>query len=352
MKGGAFIKKYVYILLLLLLLLLSALFYKQTGIAVNNAINTCLTVIIPSMYGFLIVSTLIVKSDAYVILGRPFGFMSEKLFHVPQNLFSVYLLSSVSGYPVGAKLLSELENKGKITKKQYENMLCYCYSGGFSFIVGTVGARLYSDIRIGLIIFSSITLSNLIIAFFMRKSMGKPVSCKENVKITINSDIIISSIQSAARAIFQMCIIITAFSFLFSIIESCVGERLSSSDSYSRCIIAALFEISRIIDLSGENYSYIPLLCFLLSFGGICVIMQIIGIGEGRVNILKFVLIRLAAAAISSLISLGFVYILFFKSCLPVFAPMQARLTEYSIIPSIFMIIMTILLFLKKDWTK
>ncbi|MCM1479594.1 MAG: hypothetical protein NC085_07800, partial [Muribaculaceae bacterium] len=102
--------------------------------AVLNSVRVCLEVIIPSLYAFMVVSGFVVSSNIYALLSKPFGLVSRYLFRVPEEYFSVFLIGSFGGYPVGARLLSEMTAEGKISKSDAEHMLPYCYLAGPAFI--------------------------------------------------------------------------------------------------------------------------------------------------------------------------------------------------------------------------
>ena len=54
------------------------------GESVENSINRCMTLIIPSMFIFMCITSFITNSGLHRFLGRPLRFISEKLFRIPE----------------------------------------------------------------------------------------------------------------------------------------------------------------------------------------------------------------------------------------------------------------------------
>ena len=86
---------------------------KEVSSAVILSIESCLKIIIPSLFAFMVLSNLIVKSNIYILISKPFSLISRYLFRIPPELFSIFLLSNIGGYPIGAKLLTELTQQEK-----------------------------------------------------------------------------------------------------------------------------------------------------------------------------------------------------------------------------------------------
>ena len=93
------------------------IFSETVGENIRNAILSCLTVIIPSLFAFMVMCDYLIASNLYKLLSRPFGVISRYIFRVEPELFSVILLSSVAGYPIGARLIDGLYRQDKADKK-------------------------------------------------------------------------------------------------------------------------------------------------------------------------------------------------------------------------------------------
>ena len=103
--------------------------YANAAISsIINGITSCLTIIIPALFSFMVLSTFLLESGLYRILSIPFYPLSKYVFRIEPSLFSIFILSQIGGYPIGAKLISELVISGRITKEEADKMLCYCFA--------------------------------------------------------------------------------------------------------------------------------------------------------------------------------------------------------------------------------
>jgi hypothetical protein len=288
------------------------------------AIYNCIEVIIPSMYGLMILSEIFIRTNLY------------KIFPGNSGLFFVSL---IAGYPVAIKLLADLNSKNLIDKNKFDKMSLYCYAGSPTYIAGCVSWQLYENRSLTLLIFLSIMMSNLTIfaiTLFSREpkvykpkvynskvhnsqvynsqvynskvresqvykpkvcnpkdhnsQVRKPKRKKNNRKnIRFSTDIITESVLSAAKALLKICAMLVACSILWQVIGS------------SNYIIAGIYDISNIIYFPKLNYNLLPLITALVSFGGVCVILQLIALTSGKLNLFIFVPVRILAAGVAFL---------------------------------------------------
>ena len=194
-------------------------FVKDVSAAVLNSVRVCLEVMIPSLYAFIVISGFIVSSGLYAVLSKPFGLIARYVFRIPQEYFSVFLIGSVGGYPIGVRLLSDMVKENKMDKDTASHMLAYCYLAGPAFICGIAGVRLFSDARIGMLIFGAIISANIIVAFFTGLSRPVPPKSSVKVKMDMSFDCLLRSISSGAAGMFSICGIIVFFSSIICILD-------------------------------------------------------------------------------------------------------------------------------------
>ena len=60
------------------------------------------------------------------------------LFNVPGEGAFAFLMGLISGYPVGAKIVTDLKDNNLCTTEEAERMLCFTNNSGPLFIIGTV----------------------------------------------------------------------------------------------------------------------------------------------------------------------------------------------------------------------
>lgn len=335
-------------------------FVKDISEAVRNSVKMCLEVMIPSLYAFMVISGFIVSSNLYAVLGKPFGLISRYVFRIPEEYFSVFLISSIGGYPVGAKLLANMYKENKIDCGTAEHMLSYCYLAGPAFICSIAGVKLFSSVRTGMIIFASVLGANIIMGFL--KGLGRKIPSKSQnpVKLDFSTECLIESVYSGAKGMLSICAVIVFFSTIIcilnklDIIQNVAGfltkfTYLDYSDSLAS--VKAFIEISNISLLTAGNFRLIPVTAALLSFGGICVVMQTKGFVSGVLSTKYFYFSRFLSSVISYFLC-KMLIVTWGSEPVYALAAEKVAYRQNSPIPSIFLLIMTILLLLNISMAK
>lgn len=328
------------------------LFYDALVPETAFALEKCLTTIIPSLYGSMIIACLVTESRLHAVIGRIFSLPARYIFKMPPEIFSVFILSNISGYPAGAKLLKNMRDKGEISSDEFDRYCCFCYSAGPAFVSGAAASHLFGSLDTGVIIFLSNLTANIISAFISGTYHAVPEISKEKVKCRCDCTTVINSVNSASYGIMQMCTVIVAFSvFKVMITETgaagALAEFISHFTSLSRenslAAVLSFTEITNISGFSGYSISVVPLMSALFSTGGICVIMQIFSIAEGRINKIRFLIYRLFGA-VSSYAVCTVLYRIFMKNAAVTASSFELYSSENSVIPSVLIIIMSIMM--------
>lgn len=323
----------------------------QISEAISLSIVRCTDIIIPSMFLFMYITSITVSSGLHTFIGRLSGPIPLKLFHLRNDYFGIFLMSLFSGYPAGIKLLCDLYNQEKIDKTDFERLSCFCFAGGPAFIQGTVSGILFPETSAGLLCFISVTLGNIITAFISGLFSDKRTSKSFTAKVQFSTETITQSAISSAKAIFQMSIMIIAFGGIWEIaVLSGLTEKIALLTSHltgidintSAVLISSFFEISSIINLPQNAYHLLPVISALLSFGGVCVLAQIIVISNGLLNIRRFIKARLFSAVMSAIVCRA-ISRFFYLGTANAFSEIKVH-SNTRILPTVFLIIMVYML--------
>lgn len=343
-------------ILIILLMYISTIYAYEISLVVKDSIMVCLECIVPSMYGFMIVSDILVRTNSHQAIGRVFSPLARYVFHLDGKLFSILLISLVAGYPVGAKMIASLERTHSIDIPIAQNMYCYCYSGGLAFVLGTIGKGSEYGLKITLIIYISNVIANLLLAILLNFKNDIPKKDISSIKVSISSNILIDSINSSFRVIVTICTMILAFSIIISLLDSLsisciisnIGSRVfNTSATAMESILRGILEISNVTNLSTTGRYYIPILASMFSFGGVCVILQIVSLSGKSFNLGKFLTSRIFTCGISFVVSKVLCEI-FLKNYTSVGYLYTTKVTENtSVVPSICLIFMSFILLSK-----
>lgn len=116
-------------------------------------IELCANVIVPSLFPFFVVSTLILDFGLARQLGRALSPIMQPLFRLSGICATPFVLGFIGGYPVGARTAIELYESKQCTKTEAEHMLAFCNNCGPAFIFGVVGAGIYGESRYALLLY-------------------------------------------------------------------------------------------------------------------------------------------------------------------------------------------------------
>ena len=124
--------------------------------------------IIPSLFPFFVLSSLVVELGLARYLGRLLEGVMRPLFHVSGACASAFALGFVGGYPVGAKTAISLYEKGMCTRTEAERLLAFCNNSGPAFILGVVGAGTFASSAVGVALYLAHALASVCVGLLFR----------------------------------------------------------------------------------------------------------------------------------------------------------------------------------------
>lgn len=256
--------------------------------AVVESLKTCAYTIIPSLFAMTVLSTAVSQSG-----------IVRSLFsnsNISADIFTAFILGNIGGYPIGAKLLAISVEDGRISKEEAAKSLGFCFGSGPAFAAGIAGTAIFGDIRFGIaaLIANIAANATLYIRYLI---FNKP--CKGNHSVTdkigFSSSLMVESVSSATSAMITISSMIVFFSAIRALLE-CAVPQISSAK-----YLPAILEISNISHLNSCKGISLATVSMLLSFGGLCVNMQIIAMAGGKFSMKNFYLSRIAAVLLSGL---------------------------------------------------
>ena len=289
--------KVVKIISIIFFALIAAICSEKISESIVYSINVCINVIIPSMFIFMVISTYILSSGLYKVIFSPLYYILKKILKLDRELFSVFLLSLIGGYPIGIKLLNELisQNKNYSAIAEKSSGFLYCISP--SFAITMLGLGLYGSVEAGMIIYLSNVISCFLTAVLCSRIYDLKLTDKNAITAAYGG--ITDAINSSSKTLLKICSIIVFFNSIITAFE-CV---LNYSGLELPVIIKSILEISNILRINGISVTSLPFVSSLASFGGICVLIQCLSLVKGRYSLKKFFLLRFFNAVVSFLIT-------------------------------------------------
>ena len=139
----------------------------------RDGLTLCFNVIVPSMFPFFVLSSLVVDLGLAAYLGRAMEGLMRPLFRVSGSCAAAVALGFIGGYPVGARTALQLYDQGLCSKPEAERLLAFCNNSGPAFILGVVGAGIFGDSRVGLLLYLTHALASLMVGLLFRFYGGR-----------------------------------------------------------------------------------------------------------------------------------------------------------------------------------
>ena len=274
------------------------LLVKRVSVAneVRMGLKVCGEVLIPSLFPFMMLSSLAVKSDVFSSMNRFVAPFMNKVLKLPAECFSCLFFGFIGGYPVGASIASELYEQGKITEKDVKHLLLFCVNAGPAFVVTAVGEMILGSETAGIVMLVSVcfssVLSGVIFSFFKGSTdFGKTNKCRQNDL----SQVFVDSAFASSKNIVSVCSWVLIFSAVSGIVKTFIkNEKVL-------LVYLAFSEVTNGIE-SAAKLGGIPLVSAAVSFGGICVMCQLLpSIKKCGIKACEYLVFRIVNAVLSFL---------------------------------------------------
>lgn len=317
----------------------------------QQAVKVCLETMIPSLYAMMILSNIFVSHGFHNTLGKMLKAPAKYLFKCSGQVLAVFLFSQTAGYPVGSGMLLTMQEKGQLSKRQASLLSGVCFGGGPAFILSLFQNKKEDAAAV----FMAGLLSNLIMFIFICRIEKEPVYSSSEMQAEKHmrfSETITNAAIESAKALLKICAMIVMFGGITGLIVHHLP--IYAGDSIILKAAFSILEISRITDIFPYSAKTLPFIGAALSFGGICVLMQIAAVTKGRISILTVFIIRSIAAVLAWIIL--FLRELFLpvqsEAAAAVWNASSAQIKSYSPFPSLCLLMMTFMLIAGAEKTR
>lgn len=300
---------------LIFLLILTPAKYIQSFL---NGTNVWLTKVVPALFPFLFLTKLLTSFNFVEKISNILSPVTKKLFKTPGISSYVFLMSIISGYPVGAKLISEFFQKGVISQNDATKMNSFCSTSGPFFVIGTCGACLFHSTMAGIIILLSHVFGAIINGVLYRNLKAKQPKqfeqifvkqkTTDNILSQIMYDCVISILMIGGFiALFFVFIDIlnnTKIIYYLSFVLQKIFFFTNLPLDFFTSTLNGIIEVTRgILDLSNLNLplkTVLPIATFLISFGGMSIHMQsLVFLKSAKIKMSNYFLQKITHSVIS-----------------------------------------------------
>ena len=273
----------------LAILIFVILFPKECSKACSEGILLWAAAVLPSLFPFFILTSVLTGLGGAQKLADKVSPLTRR-FKLPSAASYCFLLSALSGYPVGSRIIADLAENGAIDSKQAARLSALCSTSGPMFLIGSVGGAKYGIVRMGAILLASHLVTVLLVCLCFLPFV-KPLPERRSPTVRHSADNILqNSVQGAVVSILCVGGFIAFFYVLTQILRS-VGALTPiiylfsfllapfGAENAAEGLVYGLLEATHgcaALAASGATLS-LPLCAFTVTFGGICIVTQQLG---------------------------------------------------------------------------
>ena len=264
---------------------------------IGKGLSFCTSVLIPSLFLFMVLAAYLIKSGAASLIAKPFGWVA-RLMGLPHDAATALMMALIGGYPIGAGCTALLHEEGQLSDSEAAKTACIAVAAGPGFVINFVGRSLLRSRQAA----DLLLLSQIAALLITGMILGRVIRCSPPPRRrrlpADGAGALVGAVRSAADATLSMCATVV----LFAAIVEAVAEV---ADSGTADILSAFLEVTTGCSrLSTRVPLYLT--AFFIGFGGVSVHCQILAsLKDIPINKPLFFLARI----IQGIIAMGAAYI-------------------------------------------
>ena len=146
------LKKNILKILFICFTLSLVLFSESCLKATKNGLLLWANNVVPALLPFFIATELLSYTNTCEKISHFFYKIMKPAFKVPGSGAYAFILGLISGYPIGAKIVTDLKNSNKCSNSEASRLLAFSNNSGPLFIIGTIGIMMYRSKTIGFLL--------------------------------------------------------------------------------------------------------------------------------------------------------------------------------------------------------
>lgn len=275
--------------------------------------------VLPALFPYFFITAVLSKLSFTRKIGNGLGKITKPLFNTGGMCGYAFLMSVISGYPIGASLVSDLRRNNLIGEAEAVRSACLCSTSSPMFLIASVGTIMFGNKEFGILLFAvhfiSALINGFIFSFYKRKN--PPVE-KLALDPSKPDNILYDGVYSAVVSVLVVGGLITLFYLLTDILLSFgilnplifVFTFITGSESAGEGIALGLFECTqglKAISTGGISFLTLPCVAGICGLGGLSVIAQSLAyLKRAKIKTAPFVLSKLSGAIINFIIGIIF----------------------------------------------
>ena len=245
--------------------------------AAAEALGLCARSVIPALFPFLVVSSLLLSLGLGELLSPMLAGLMEPLFRVDGVGSSALLLGLIGGYPIGAKAAADLYRGGFLSRPEAERLLTFCNNSNPVFLISVLGGGVFGSIRAGVWLWLIHLLSALLTGLLFRRwgaeQQRQELSRRPAFQAVSFSAAFVGAVRESLGGMLSVCAFVTFFYVLARPLAS-LGGWLGPA------LVGAteLFSLTPLLDAGRGSFI---LASAMAGWGGLSVLCQTAAVLEG-----------------------------------------------------------------------
>lgn len=254
--------------------------------ASRSGMNLWLNTLLPTLLPFIILTGILLHTEGIEKLFSPAKKIWKTVFGLSPCGAYAFLMGILCGYPMGAKLTSDLYNCKKISKREAHYLLTFSNNASPAFITSYLAHTCLNNRTDTGLILQILFLSNLMCMLFFRFAVYKNHTISQEF-ITTPAFHTKKETSSAASAVtiidvsimngFETITRLGGYILLFSILSACISYYWPLT-TFLKILTLGIAEITTglsVLAASGLPFRIRFLYSMMLtSFGGLCILAQ------------------------------------------------------------------------------
>lgn len=318
-------KRYFLVCATIVFFCLMLLFPIPVVAGASKGILLWFQVVLPTLLPFIIVSNLLIQTQAVHVIAKLTAPLFSRFFHVSSYGSFAVLTGFLCGYPMGSKVTADLLRSGHISIQEGQYLLSFCNNSSPMFLISYLHIQNLRDQTLFLPTLIILIGSPVVCSFLFRRFLLKDSRKRTSFLRTIsesakNAD---CTAHNSGGTLFDMCMMngfetivkVGGYIMLFSIIMELCTALPVTNPLFSNVLFPSLeitTGIRHICTCALPTATRFILCLALTSFGGWCAVLQTqCMIQETGLTIASYIIQKLITAGVTSLFA--YLYILFFR---------------------------------------
>lgn len=259
-----------------------------------KSIELWLTTVFPSLFPFMVACNILLRIGAAERIGASLRPLTKALFGLKGIAAFPFFLGILSGYPMGAKITAQLYENKQITLDEAQHILVFSNNPGPLFLIGTIGAGFFGMPFFGYTLLLCSFLGAVTTGILWRFCRKSSAAASHTYPVSAFHASLTDTLSASVADALNTILLIGGYLILFGALSEAMEQTrvfhflsellffLPLSAESLRGFCSGLLEMTNgayLLSQSADSlHLRLTLLSFLVSFGGLSILGQTLGV--------------------------------------------------------------------------